>query len=616
MAAVHEVDTTISPPRVGIDGCTTVPGLFRKRVADLPGKVAIREKDFGIWNEYTWADYGREAELAGLGLAALGLQRGDVCSIASEINREWMFADLGIICMGGVTNGVYPTDSADQVEYLINDSRTRFYFAEDDEQLDKVLEVRGRCPTLEKVVIFDMEGLRHLDDPMCISFEELAVLGREYQQQHPQAWDAGIDAADAEDLMVLTYTSGTTGPPKGAMISQRNMMFMMITLQQSFGIRETDEQLGFLPLAHVAGRMFYTFSVLEATSVVNIVENLETAVADQQEIAPTIHFAVPRVWEKQFSTVAIKLKEGTAIGRAAYDFALKLGTRVAGYRKRGERVPVVLGFVFAIADYLVFKNVRIMLGIDKCRWLSTAAAPIAPDLIDWYWAMGKPMYECYGQTECTGIATSNFKNDFRIGSVGKASDHVEVMLSEDQEILIKSPGVIQGYWNKPEKSGETIRQDWLYTGDVGRIDDDGFVYIVDRIKDIIITAGGKNITPSEIENQLKFSPYISDAVVVGDKRAFLTCLVMIDQENVEKYAQDNEVPFTNYTSLCHTQPVQDLIWQQIESVNTKFARVETIKKFRLIDQLLDPEDEELTPTMKLKRKVVNEKYIDLIESMY
>ncbi len=616
MLSVHEVDTTVTPPSVMIDGCSTLPSLFAKRVADLPDKVVIREKDFGIWNEYTWSDFGREAELAGHGLAALGLKRGDVCSIASEINREWMFADLGIICMGGVTNGVYPTDSAEQVEYLINDSGTRFYFAEDDEQLDKVLEVRERCPTLEKIIIFDMEGLRHLDDPMCISFEDLAELGRRHREQNPGAWEAGIDAADAEDLMILTYTSGTTGPPKGAMISQRNMMFMMITLQKSYGIRETDEQLGFLPLAHVAGRMFYTFSIIESKAVVNIVENLETAVADQQEIAPTIHFAVPRVWEKQFSTVAIKLKEGTAIGRAAYQFALGLGEKVAAYRKRGEPVPAGLRLAFGIADFLVFKNVRIMLGIDNCRWLSTAAAPIAPDLIDWYWAMGKPMYEVYGQTECSGIATANFSDDFKIGSVGKAGDDVELVLSEDQEILIRSPGVIQGYWNKPEKTGETIRQDWLYTGDVGRIDDDGFVYIVDRIKDIIITAGGKNITPSEIENQLKFSPYISDAVVVGDKRPFLTCLVMIDQENVEKYAQDNEVPFTNYTSLCHTQAVQDLIWQEIETVNTKFARVETIKKFRLIDQLLDPEDEELTPTMKLKRKVVNEKYLDLITSMY
>jgi long-chain acyl-CoA synthetase len=269
-----------------------------------------------------------------------------------------------------------------------------------------------------------------------------------------------------------------------------------------------------------------------------------------------------------------------------------------------------------VFDHLVFRNIRRALGIDKCRWLSTAAAPIAPDLIDWYWSIGKPMYEVYGQTECTGIATANLLDDFRIGSVGKAIEGVEVVLSEEDEILIRSPGVIKGYWNQAEKTADTIRQGWLHTGDVGRIDDDGFIYIIDRMKDIIITAGGKNITPSEIENQLKFSPYVTDAVVVGDKRPYLTCLVMIDDENVTKYAQDNDVPFTNYTSLCHTQEVQDLVHGEIEKVNVKFARVETIKKFRLIDQLLDAEDDELTPTQKLKRKVVNEKYADLIDGMY
>ena len=279
-------------------------------------------------------------------------------------------------------------------------------------------------------------------------------------------------------------------------------------------------------------------------------------------------------------------------------------------------MPLPLGAAFFLAEVLILRNIRRLLGIDKCRWLSTAAAPIAPDLIDWYWALGKPMYELYGQTECTGIATANLVDDFRIGSVGKAAEGVEVALTEENEIVIRSPGVIQGYWNKPEKTADTIRQGWLHTGDVGRIDDDGFVYIVDRMKDIIITAGGKNITPSEIENQLKFSPYITDAVVVGDRRPYLTCLVMIDDENVTKFAQDNDVPFTNYTSLCHTREVEDLIWEEIESVNTRFAQVETIKRFRLIDQLLDPEDDELTPTQKLKRKVVNEKYADLIDAMY
>ena len=599
-----------------IDGCATIPALFHKRVADLDTKVAIREKDFGIWNEYTWADWGMHARLVANGLKALGLERGDVCSVAAEVVKEWLFADLGIICAGGVTNGVYPTDSPTQVEYLINDSGARFYFAEDEEQLDKVLEVRERTPTLEKVIIFDMEGLRKLDDPMCMSFDALLDLGRDYGAKNPDVWEEGIAAAAPGDLMILTYTSGTTGPPKGAMISQGNMMFMVRTMQGSYGINGDDEQLGFLPLAHVAGRMFYTFVVIEAGSVVNLVENPETMVQDIQEVSPTIHFAVPRVWEKQYSAVQIKLKEATALGRWAYNRAIALGERRAAHLKEGRAVPTALRGVFFLADRLVLRNVRRLLGIDECRWLATAAAPIAPDLIDWYWALGKPMYECYGQTECCGIATANVPGDFRIGSVGKSTEGVDVALAEDDEIVIRSPGVIQGYWNKPEKTADTIRQGWLHTGDVGRIDDDGFVYIIDRMKDIIITAGGKNITPSEIENQLKFSPYITDAVVVGDRRPYLTCLVMIDHDNVTKFAQDNDVPFTNYTSLCHAQPVVDLVGREVEAVNTKFARVETIKRFCLIDQLLDPEDDELTPTQKLKRKVVNEKYADLIDGMY
>lgn len=598
-----------------VDGHETMAALFWARVNELQSKVVIREKDFGIWNEYTWADWGEYAKLVGLGLKSLGLERGDVCSIASEVNKEWMFADLGVICAGGVCNGVYPTDAPNQVEYLITDSGTRFYFAEDEEQLDKVLEVRDRTPTLQKIVIFDMEGLRHLDDEMCISFEALLELGRE-QLARDDAWEREIESAQPNDLMILTYTSGTTGPPKGAMISQANMMFMTNTIQNALGLRDDDRQLGFLPLAHVAGRMLYTFAVIRSKSVVHLVENMETIAKDQQEVAPTVHFAVPRVWEKQFSQVSIMQKEATRLGRALYEHSLNIGKRRAEFLLREESIPWYLNAMYAIVNLWVLRNIRVMLGIQECRWLSTAAAPISPDLIEWYWALGRPMYELYGQTECTGIATCNVPGALRIGSVGKAMPGVDVALSEEDEILIRGPGVISGYWRQAEKTADTIRQDWLYTGDVGRIDDDGFVYIVDRMKDIIITAGGKNITPSEIENQLKFSPYITDAVVVGDRRPFLTCLVMIDLENVTYYAQENNVPFTNYTSLCHTREVQDLVDREIEKVNERFAQVETIKKFRLIDQLLDPEDEELTPTQKLKRKVVNEKYADLIAEMY
>ncbi|MGI9238174.1 MAG: AMP-dependent synthetase/ligase [Woeseiaceae bacterium] len=590
--------------------------LFKKRVSELPDAVALREKDFGIWNEYTWRDYGEKVRHCGLGLKALGLERGDVCSVASEVCKEWLFADLGIVCVGGITNGVYPTDAPNQVEYLINDSDSKFYFAEDEEQLDKVLEVRETTPTLRKIIIFDMEGLRHLDDAMCMSFDALLALGRKFEAREPEFWAQEVDRSTANEVLTLTYTSGTTGKPKGAMIEHRNMMYMVRTLQRIYGIEASDNQIGFLPLAHIAGKMFYTFSPLESLSVINLVESLETVNQDMQELSPTIHFAVPRVWEKMYSTVIIKLKDATAIGRTVYEFAINLGERMAKHRVAGTRPPKTLSVLHAIVDRLVLKNVRVLLGIDRARWLSTAAAPISPELIEWFWALGRPMYEVYGQTECTGLATANAKDAQQIGSVGKACAEAEVRLSDDREILIRSPGVISGYWKQPEKTAETVRDGWLHTGDVGDIDDNGFVYIRDRMKDIIITAGGKNVTPSEIENQMKFSPFISDAVVVGDRRPYLTCLVMIDHENVTKFAQDKNVPFPNYASLCQAREVQELIGSIIEEVNKKFARVETVKKFRLIDQLLDPEDDELTPTMKLKRKVVNEKYSDLIEEMY
>lgn len=602
--------------QITIDGLNTIPRVFQHRVTSFPNKVVLREKDFGIWNEYTWADWGSKAQLIGYGLKALGLQRGDVVSIASEINKEWLFADLGIVCMGGVSNGVYPTDSASQVEYLINDSGTTVYFAEDEEQLDKVLRVRERTPSLKKVVIFDMEGLRDFDDSMCISLEELYCLGEAFARDHPNLWDQNIQLAAPDDVMILTYTSGTTGPPKGAMITQRNMMFMMNCIQNCLAIESTDRQLGFLPLAHIAGRMFYVYSVIEARSIVHLVERLETMSNDIEEVQPTVHFAVPRVWEKQHSTVTILLKDATFLGRWLYMLALKVGARRAKYLLNGSAVPLLLNFLFTLLDLMVLKNVKRFLGIDQCRWLSTAAAPIAPELIEWYWTLGKPMYELYGQTECTGIATCNLVDQHRLGSVGKAAPGVQIKLSDEGEILIRSAGVIQGYWKKPEKTTETIRAGWLYSGDIGKIDADGYIYVIDRMKDIIITSGGKNITPSELENQLKFSPFITDAVVIGEQRSYLTCLIMIDHDNVVQFAQEQNVSFTNYASLCRAREVLHLISTEIEKVNRRFARVETIKKFKLIDQLLDAEDEELTPTQKLKRRVVNQKYATLIEEMY
>jgi len=603
------------PPTL-IDGHDTTIKLFWDRVSRFDSKIAMREKDLGIWQSITWKQYGEKARAVGLGLVSLGLKRGDVVSILSENNPEWLFCDMGTLGVGGVSNGVYTTDSAKQVEYLCLDSNTRFFVAENEEHLDKILEVRENLPNLAKIIVLDMEGLRDFNDDMVISIDELYKLGEAYHKEHPTFWEDEVAKSRPTDLAILIYTSGTTGPPKGAMISHRNLMFQISNQTPLVGFGPEDEQLSFLPLCHIAERAFTVFLPLYVGSLVNFVEGLDTVPENIREVSPTIFFAVPRIWEKFYSAIMLQLSDATGLQKLAYKMAIGAGGRIAECKLEGKTPSTLDRLKFWIGDYLVLKNLKRFLGLDRAHYLGTGAAPISPDLIKWYLALGLNMYEVYGQTENVGLATSNLPDRFKIGTVGGAAPNTEVSLSDQGEILLKGPHVFMGYLNKPEKTAETVVDGWLHTGDVGYIDNQGFVKITDRMKDIIITAGGKNITPSEIENQLKFSPYISDAVVIGDKRKYLTCLIMIDQENVEKYAQDRDVPFTNFQSLCRAKEVEELIWQEVEKVNKNFAQVETIKKFRLIDEILTAEDDELTPTMKLKRSFVNKKYKELIDTMY
>jgi long-chain acyl-CoA synthetase len=450
-----------------------------------------------------------------------------------------------------------------------------------------------------------------------MSLDGLREVGEAHAREHGAQWEARIAMAKPADVAIIVYTSGTTGPSKGAMLSHRNILFQVGAFQRiGLELRDTDEALSFLPLCHVAERLGGCYGQLATMHVSNFAEAPDTVPQNLREVAPHVLVAVPRVWEKLYSAVTIRIKEGTGLGRLAYQAALGLGRKASLHELAGRKVPTLLRVARAAADWFVLRNVRTLMGLDRLRWAITGAAPISPDLISWYWAMGVKMYEVYGQTENAGLATSNHPGQLKIGTIGLVEPGTELKLSPQGEILLRGPHVFKGYHNKPERTAEALRDGWLHTGDVGVIDTDGFVRITDRMKDIIITAGGKNITPSEIENELKFSPYISDAVVIGDKRNYLTCLIMIDHDNVVKFAQDQNVPFTNYASLCRAAEVQELIGKEVEAANKKFARVETIKKFRLIDQLLTAEDEELTPTMKLKRSLVEKKYGALIKDMY
>lgn len=606
----------INSKPIEIEGCDTIPKLFRHRVEVRGQRTAMREKNFGIWESYSWDDYYGKAKEVGLGLVTLGLKKGDVVSILSEDNKEWLFSDMGIQGCGGVTNGVYTTDSSKQLEYILNDSKSKFLFVENEEQLDKYLEVKDRLIWLQKVIVYDPEGLYSFKDESVMMIEDLYRLGRDYEKEHPEFWNESISNSQPDDLAVIIYTSGTTGMAKGAAMTQRNIMFLITQYITILPFNENDEQLCFLPLCHMGERIFSVLVPLKTGATINFAENLDTVTENLQEVSPTIFFAVPRFWEKFYSTVTLQEKEITKVGKRAFQWAMDTGMKAADYIRLDKNIPPLLKIQYWLARKLVLENIKRMLGIDRVRFAITGAAPISPDLIKWYYGLGIVMLEGYGQTESTGFISTNRIGRAKIGTVGEILPDVEVKLSDQGEILTRSPGVFQGYLNQPELTAETIVDGWLRTGDVGKIDEDGYLTITDRIKDIIITAGGKNITPSEIENQLKFSPYITDAVVIGDKKKYLSCLIMIDRENVEKFAQDNDVPYTNFVSLCKREEVIELIWKEVEKVNEDFARVEQIKKMRLIDQLLTAEDDELTPTMKLKRKFVYEKYKDLIDSMY
>ena len=594
----------------------TVAKLFWHGVATRGPNVILRQKDFGIWKSVDWSELGGIAREIGMGLVSLGYEPGEVLSIIANTNREWVYADLGALGAGGVVNGVYPTDSAAQAEYLLSDSASVHVFVEDEEQLDKVLEVRMRLPRLRKIVVFDMEGLRDLKDTQVISLAALRELGRAHHAAHPQLWEQRVAARRPEDLAILVYTSGTTGKPKGAMISHHNIVYTLRGYQQSFPQYDTDERMCFLPLCHIAERLGGEYHAILSGAVMNFVENPETVPENVREIAPTIFTAVPRVWEKFYSAVLIRLKEASRPQQWAYGVAIGVGHKVAALNEKGAPVPAGLRLAFRLARVLVLDNVRKVIGVHRARILITGAAPISPELIRWYQALGLTMSEVWGQTESCGAVTANPTERIKPGTIGPQMPHAEVKISPEGELIVKGDCVFMGYLNQPEKTAETLKDGWLHTGDVGKVDAEGYFYITDRMKDIIITAGGKNITPSELENQLKFSPYITDAVVIGDRRPFLVALVMIDHENVEKFAQDESIPFSNYASLCRRPEIQALIQAELDRVNKQFARVEQVKKFRLIENKLTAEDEELTPTMKLKRKLVNEKYRDMIESMY
>jgi len=589
------------------------PDLFFHQVNRLGDRVALRRKDYGIWNRVSWTEYGKEVREVAAGLLALGLEKGERVAILGDNRPEWLICHLGAMTAGGATCGVYPTSAAEQVAYVVGHSEAKVLFVENEEQVDKVLQIMDELKVAQ-VVVWDPKGLWGFSHEKMIFFDEFLAKGREHLQQYPDAVSTRLKAIDLDDTAMIIYTSGTTGPPKGAMLSHKNILKLTDSFVDANPFYETDELLSYLPLAHIYENLISTFGAVEAGSTVNFVESMDTLAQNLREVSPTIFCSVPRIWEKFASMVYIRMSDSTPVKRALYKLAVGVGLRYVR-TKKGSRERLQWGALYWPLYGLVLYHLKRQLGFERVRYAVCGAAPASPELFEYYNALGIPLREGYGQTESTGVIATQRLDRPRWGTVGEPLSGVEVKIAEDGEILVRGPNVFKGYFKDPELTAETLKDGWLHTGDVGAVEE-GYLKILDRKKDILITAGGKNITPAFIENKLKFSSYIQDAVVIGDGRKYLVAMILIDEDNVTKYAQDNRIPFTTFADLTQNPEIKKLIDSEVSKVNKTLSRVETIKKFELLPRRFYEEDGDVTPTKKVKRRFLEERYADLINKMY
>ena len=590
-----------------------LPELFFRQAERLAQRVALRHKDYGIWKRISWEEYARQVKITASALIASGLKKGDRVSILGDNRPEWLICHLATMSAGGVTCGVYPTSSPEQIAYIVGHSESKLLFVENEEQVDKVLQIMDKLK-VSKVVVWDPKGLWGFSHERIEFFDEFFKQGEEFFKEDTEEIERRLNGIRQDDTAMIIYTSGTTGPPKGAMLTHKNIIKLTESFITIYPFTEKDEVLSYLPLAHIYENLISLFQAVWTGGTVNFVESIETLALNLREVSPTIFCSVPRIWEKFASMIHIRMSDSTPLKRALYYLAIKVGLNYVRARK-GSRERLAWAFLYWPFYWLVLYHLKRQLGFERVKLAVCGAAPASPELFEYYNALGIPLREGYGQTESTGVIALQRLDNPRWGFVGEPIPSVEVRIAEDGEILAKGPGVFKGYFKDPELTAETIKDGWLHTGDVGTIED-GFLKILDRKKDIIITAGGKNITPAFIENKLKFSTYIQDAVVIGDGRKYLVALILIDEDNVTKYAQDNRIPFTTFADLTRNPQIRKLIEGEVAKVNKTLSRVESIKKFELLPRRFYEEDGDVTPTKKVKRRFLEKRYADLIEKMY
>ena len=592
----------------------TITQLFARAVEQWPGNVAFRVKQGDDWAPVTFAEYGTAVRNCAGGLIARGVGAGDFGSIVSSNRPEWHECDLGMINAGVVSCPVYPTNSPPQIHYILEHSDSAVVFVENEAQRAKIEQIRGDLPKLKLCIVFDGAGA---DGNFYIAWNDLLAEGQRYLEAQPGEYDQRSRGAKPDDLLAVIYTSGTTGPPKGTMLSHRNAVWTLASLDMVLAADASDRKLSFLPLSHVAERTSSEYLQLQQGFEIWFAQGLETIGEDLKACRPTIQFVVPRILEKQYDGIMGLLESLPDEQRTGALKAIELGKQRARLQQQGQSLPDELETAYQQANEGLFALARGALGYDALKALVSGAAPVSLDLLEFFRAIGVPVFEVYGQTEDHGPTTINRLDNWRLGTVGYAIPGGELKLADDGEILYRGPNVCVGYYKNDEATRELIDEEgWLHSGDIGVLDDDGFLTITDRKKDIIITAAGKNIAPQVIEQKLKFSPWVSQAVVIGDRRKFVSALITLDEQAVRQFAEQKSIAFDSFADLTQHPDIVGLIEAHVGEVNAELAGVEQVKQFRILPDDFTVDSGTITPTMKIKRKPINERYSDVIESMY
>jgi long-chain acyl-CoA synthetase len=583
-----------------------------------PDAVALRQKQFGVWQPITWSAYAAQARWFGLGLLKLGFHPGQSVAVLGENSKEWVYAQFGIGLAGGVTAGVYPTSPAPEVEYLLALSEAPIIVCADQEQLDKVLSIRERLPHLRAIVVIDPRGLRRYNRAGLHDFADVVASGQRFERDDAVAAAAATLGPKLDDIGLMVFTSGSTGRPKAAMMSWRSLGAAAQGLNTTLRCTEHDSLVSYLPLCHVAEQMFSIHIPVATGAVVNFAESLRTVQEDLRELSPQIFFGVPRIWEKFHASIQAKVREAGGTRLALYQRAMTALESAAGQPRAnwsvGQRLRWALWYVLILRALLNF------VGLRRCRIAISSGAPIAPEILKFFRVLGVPIREAYGLTEASGATTIQSGDASPVGTVGVPYPGLEVKLAHDGEIMIRGASVFRGYFKNDEATREAINAEgWLCSGDIARWEDGPNgreLRIVDRKKDIMITAGGKNITPSEIENALRASSYVREAVVIADRRRFVSALIQIDFESVGKWAEEQGLVYTHFRSLAELAPVRELVQREVDTANAKMPQVQQVRKFELLVKELDHDDGEVTATMKVRRKSIAEKYAQVIEAIY